>query len=216
MVVYLGMCTLLITIRIWKRYKNTNQIRPTSLPFPSSSPPSSSSSVLIRSMAVCSKTLVWCQNFPWLIFICTEPQSRGQAVQISAKCRPVWHTLSWEGCHSHCAYSRSRRVVKNVQPDEEGGEDEEGGQVHRDNRLKEEVLEEVGGVDDAEHLRGRCRGISQMYIQHGGHYSRGQLASRWWGRHSWFSFWEPAPSLFLPRCHLHSSETESSSWWHTG
>ena len=104
--------------------------------------------------------LVAMSVFPWLTFICTEPQSRGQAVQISAKCPPVWHTLSWEGCHSHCAYSRLRRVVKNVQPDEEGGEDEEGGQVHRNNRLEEEVLEEVGGVHDAEHLRGRCHGCT--------------------------------------------------------
>ena len=44
--------------------------------------------------------------------------------------------------------------------DKEGGEDEEGGQVHRNNRLEEEVLEEVGGVHDAEHLRGRCHGCT--------------------------------------------------------
>ena len=34
--------------------------------------------------------------------------------------------------------------------DEEGGEDEEGGQVDRDDRLEEELLEEVGRVHDGE------------------------------------------------------------------
>ena len=38
--------------------------------------------------------------------------------------------------------------------DEEGGEDEEGGQVDRDDRLEEELLEEVGRVHDGEHQDG--------------------------------------------------------------
>ena len=35
--------------------------------------------------------------------------------------------------------------------DEQGGEHQEGGQVHRHRRLEEEVLEEVGRVDDDQH-----------------------------------------------------------------
>ena len=38
--------------------------------------------------------------------------------------------------------------------DEQGGEDEEGREVHGDDRLEEEVLEEVGRVDDDEHENG--------------------------------------------------------------
>ena len=38
--------------------------------------------------------------------------------------------------------------------DEQGGQDQQRGQVHRHCRLKEEVFEEVGGVDDDEHKYG--------------------------------------------------------------
>ena len=38
--------------------------------------------------------------------------------------------------------------------DEQGGQDQEGGEVHCHYRLEEEVLEEVGGVDDGEHEDG--------------------------------------------------------------
>ena len=34
--------------------------------------------------------------------------------------------------------------------DEQGGQDQEGGEVHCHDRLEEEVLEEVGGIDDGE------------------------------------------------------------------
>ena len=45
-----------------------------------------------------------------------------------------------------------RKATSNA--DEQGGEDQEGSQVHRHSRLEEEVLEEVGGVDDDEHKDG--------------------------------------------------------------
>ena len=35
--------------------------------------------------------------------------------------------------------------------DEQGGQDQEGGEVHCHDRLEEEVLEEVGRVDDDQH-----------------------------------------------------------------
>ena len=38
--------------------------------------------------------------------------------------------------------------------DEQGGQDQESGQVHRHDRFEEELLEEVGGVHDAEHQDG--------------------------------------------------------------
>ena len=39
--------------------------------------------------------------------------------------------------------------------DEQGGQDQESGQVHRHDRFEEELLEEVGCVHDAEHQDGR-------------------------------------------------------------
>ena len=48
----------------------------------------------------------------------------------------------------HLDVGRLRQAAGDA--DEEGGEDQQGGQVHRHDRLEEEVLEEVGCVDDDE------------------------------------------------------------------
>ena len=62
----------------------------------------------------------------------------------------------WYVCHlgkdqpnvDHLDISRLRKAVGHA--DEQGGEDEKGGHVHRDYRFKEKGLEEVGGIDNDE------------------------------------------------------------------
>ena len=62
----------------------------------------------------------------------------------------------WYVCHlckdqpnvDHLDISRLREAVGHA--DEQGGEDEKGGHVHRDYRFKEKGLEEVGGIDNDE------------------------------------------------------------------
>ena len=46
----------------------------------------------------------------------------------------------------HLDISRLRKAVGHA--DEQGGEDEEGGEVDRDNGFKEKLLEKVGAVDN--------------------------------------------------------------------